>query len=139
MQSSAAGWRSALHNMDTLLKNISAVYKRIAHAAMRAGRDPHDVTLVAVTKTVSADMIRHAMDAGLRVFGENRVQEAQRKVTSDELRVTSSIPPVVKGITPPAPPLGKGGMGGGVDWHLIGHLQRNKAKYAVQLFNLIHS
>lgn len=84
---------------------------------MRAGRNPEDVTLIAVTKTVSLERINGAIDAGLRIFGENRVQEAQKKVTSDELRVTD----------------------GKIEWHLIGHLQKNKAKHAVQLFDLIHS
>ena len=102
---------------NQLLDSISSVYKRISHAAIWAGRRPEDVKLIAVTKTVSVDRIREAIDAGLRIFGENRVQEAQKKVTSDELRVTS----------------------GKIEWHLIGPLQRNKAKYAVQLFDLIHS
>ena len=110
---------------SSLLDNISAVYKRMSHAAMRAGRDPEEVKLIAVTKTVSVDRIREAIDAGLRVFGENRVQEAQKKISNFKL-------------PPPPPPLDKGGIGG-VEWHLIGHLQRNKAKYAVQLFDLIHS
>lgn len=104
-------------NTDSLLQNISSIYKRISHAAMRAGRNPQDVKLIAVTKTVSIERIREAIDAGLKIFGENRVQEAQKKVMSDELRVTS----------------------GKIQWHLIGHLQKNKAKYAVRLFNLIHS
>ena len=100
-----------------LLERISKVYKRIAHAAMRAGRDPGDVKLIAVTKTVSIEQIREAIDAGLRTFGENRVQEAQKKVSCDSLRVAN----------------------GRIKWHRIGHLQKNKAKYAVQLFDLIHS
>ncbi len=100
-----------------LLERISKIYKRISHAAMRAGRDPEDVRLIAVTKTVSAGQIREAIDAGLRIFGENRVQEAQKKVTSDELRLENEE----------------------ISWHLIGHLQKNKAKFAVQLFDLIHS
>ncbi len=100
-----------------LLERISDIYKSISHAAMRAGRNPEDVRLIAVTKTVSVEKIREAIDAGLRIFGENRVQEAQKKVMSDELRV----------------------MGEKIYWHLIGHLQKNKAKYAVELFDLIHS
>ncbi len=104
-------------NSNSLIENISNVYKRMSHAAMRAGRNPEDVMLIAVTKTVDINRIKEAVDAGLRIFGENRVQEAQKKVTSYELRVTS----------------------GKIEWHLIGHLQKNKAKYAVQLFNLIHT
>jgi pyridoxal phosphate enzyme (YggS family) len=102
---------------ESLLDNISSVYKRISHAAMRAGRSPEDVKLIAVTKTVSVEKIMAAIDAGLRAFGENRVQEAQKKVLSEELQAAS----------------------GRIEWHLIGHLQRNKVKYAVQLFDLIHS
>ncbi|GAB4405782.1 MAG: YggS family pyridoxal phosphate-dependent enzyme [Thermodesulfovibrionales bacterium] len=104
-------------NSSLLIENISTIYKRISHAAMRAGRNPEDVKLIAVTKTVGIGTIKEAIDAGLRIFGENRVQEAQKKVTSNELRVTN----------------------GKIEWHLIGPLQRNKAKYAVRLFNLIHT
>lgn len=100
-----------------IFQNISNVYRRICHAAMRAGRDPEEVKLVAVTKTVDIDRIREAIDAGLRVFGENRVQEAQKKILDLRSRIQESI----------------------IEWHLIGHLQKNKAKYAVQLFDLIHS
>lgn len=100
-----------------LFENISTIYKRISHVAMRAGRNPEDVRLVAVTKTVDVKKIKEAIDLGLRIFGESRVREALKKVTSDELRVTS----------------------GEIEWHLVGHLQKNKAKMAVQLFDLIHS
>ncbi|MCL4476013.1 MAG: YggS family pyridoxal phosphate-dependent enzyme [Nitrospirae bacterium] len=105
----------------TLLENISTVYKRMSHAAMRAGRDPEEVKLIAVTKTVGVEQIREAMDAGLRIFGENRVQEAKAKI--EELARLSTA-----NFRLPT-----------MEWHLIGHLQRNKAKYAVQLFDLIHS
>ncbi len=104
-------------NAQTLIDNISAVYKRISHAAMRAGRSPDEVKLIAVTKTVEAERIREAIDAGLRVFGENRVQEAREKISKFEIRGSN-----IK-----------------LEWHLIGHLQKNKAKYAVRLFDLIHS
>lgn len=97
---------------DILIENISSVYKRISYAAMRAGRNPDDVKLIAVTKTVSVERIKEAVDAGLRMFGESRVQEAKEKISK---------------------------MNGGVEWHLIGHLQKNKAKMAVELFDLIHS
>lgn len=101
----------------TLFENINSVRKKIAGAAVRAGKNPGDIKLIAVTKTVPIERIKEAMDAGLRIFGENRVQEAQKKVTSYELRVTS----------------------GKIQWHLIGHLQKNKAKTAVELFDMIHS
>jgi PLP dependent protein len=98
--------------MGTVADNLSAVQERIAKAAARVGRDPAEVTLVAVTKTMPVERIREAVDAGHRVFGENRVQEAQAKV----------------------PELGRD-----VRWHLIGHLQRNKVKFACDLFQMIES
>jgi PLP dependent protein len=91
------------------------VLGRIAEAARRAGRDPREVTLVAVSKTHPAALVREAAAAGLTDFGENRVQEAESKI--DELR-------------PEAPHL---------RWHLIGHLQPNKARRAARLLDLIHS
>ncbi len=115
-------------NRTLLLENVSAVYKRISHAAMRVGRNPEEITLIAVTKNVDAVHIKEAIDAGLRIFGENRVQEAKKKISNLKSQ-----------ITPPTPPLAEGGINGGVQWHLIGHLQKNKAKYAVQFFDLIHS
>ncbi len=84
---------------------------------MRAGRRPEEIRLVAVTKTVGLAAIRDAVDAGLRVFGENRVQEAQKKISGLKSEFSGSK----------------------IEWHLIGHLQRNKARYAVRLFDLIHS
>ena len=84
---------------------------------MRAGRSPDGVKLIAVTKTVEIEKIQEAVDIGLRIFGENRVQEAQKKV----------------------PCLKSGVSDSGIEWHLIGHLQQNKAKYAVRLFDLIHT
>lgn len=102
---------------NPIIENTSNIYKRISHAALKAGRNPEDVLLIAVTKTVGIERIKEAIGAGLRIFGENRVQEAQKKVMSNELRVMSDR----------------------IKWHLIGHLQRNKAKIAVQFFDLIHS
>lgn len=102
---------------NSISEKASDVYKRMSRAAMKADRNSEDVTLIAVTKTVDIERIIEAIDAGLRIFGESRVQEAQRKVTSNELQVMSNK----------------------IQWHLIGHLQKNKAKYAVQLFGLIHS
>lgn len=100
-----------------LLENITKIFKKMSHAAMRAGRNPEDVKLVAVTKTVSVDAIKEAVDIGLRIFGENRVQEAQKKIQDSKLKIQNP----------------------NIQWHLIGHLQKNKAKYAVQLFDLIHT
>ncbi|MCY3896293.1 MAG: YggS family pyridoxal phosphate-dependent enzyme [Chloroflexi bacterium] len=89
----------------------AAVRGRIASVCREVDRSPDSVTLVAVGKTFDADTVRHGLAAGLADFGENRVQEAQAK-----------IPRV-----------------GGGRWHLVGHLQRNKARPATQLFALIHS
>lgn len=98
--------------MGTVADNLSAVKERIAKAAARVGRDPEGITLVAVTKTMPVQRIREAIDAGQQVFGENRVQEAQAKIAL---------------------------LGREVRWHLIGHLQRNKAKFVCDLFDLIES
>ena len=87
------------------------VLERIVRAAARAGRDPDAVTLVAVSKTVEADRVQAAIDAGLTILGENRVQEAATKV------------PATRGAT----------------WHLIGPLQSNKAGRAVELFDVVES
>ncbi|HEX8685221.1 MAG TPA: YggS family pyridoxal phosphate-dependent enzyme [Pyrinomonadaceae bacterium] len=94
---------------------VGEVLSRIGAAARRAGRAPAEVKLVAVSKTHPAALVRGAADAGLEDFGENRVQEAEAKI--DELK-------------PEAPAL---------RWHLIGHLQPNKARRAVRLFDLIHT
>ncbi len=96
----------------SIADNLRTVTDRIASAAKRAGRDPSSISLVAVTKTVDIESIRHAVAAGASALGENRVQEAKEKIEK---------------------------LGNIARWHLIGHLQTNKAKYAVKLFDLIHS
>ncbi len=93
--------------------NLSHIKARIEKAAASCGRNPATVRFVAVTKTVSIEKIRQAIDAGVTIIGENYIQEAREKIAA-----LSSFP---------------------VRWHFIGHLQSNKAKYAVQLFDLIHS
>lgn len=93
-------------------ENFKMVMDRIASAAKRAGRAPSSVRLVTVTKTVDHERIRQAVSAGAAILGENRVQEAKEKIEA---------------------------LGNIAHWHLIGHLQTNKAKYAVRLFDLIHS
>jgi hypothetical protein len=93
-------------------ENFKVVMDRIASAAKRAGRDPSSVRLVVVTKTVDRDRIAEVVAAGAAILGENRVQEAKEKIEA---------------------------LGRIASWHLIGHLQTNKAKYAVKLFDLIHS
>lgn len=92
--------------------NLAAIRERIAAACDRAGRDPAAVEIIAVTKGHSPEKVREALDCGLSLCGENRVQEAKLKI-------------------PACPPHAR--------WHLIGHLQTNKARDAVRLFELIHS
>jgi pyridoxal phosphate enzyme (YggS family) len=93
-------------------ENLESVRERIEQACSRVNRSPDEITLVAVTKTVGPDRIQEAVDAGARVLGENRVQEAEAKI---------------------------GAVGGGVTWHMVGHLQRNKARKAVEMFDMIQS
>jgi hypothetical protein len=95
--------------------HLAEVNRRIAEAAKAAGRQPSDVTLVAVSKTHGPERVRELLDAGQRVFGENRVQEAHEKF------------PALKAEYP------------GLELHLIGPLQTNKARDAVALFDVIQS
>jgi PLP dependent protein len=97
-----------------IAENVARVRERIDAAARRAGRKPEDIALMAVSKTFPAETIREAYDAGLRLYGENRVQEFAGKI--DLLRVLRDV-----------------------EWHLIGHLQTNKAGKAVELFNAVDS
>jgi pyridoxal phosphate enzyme (YggS family) len=95
---------------------VDAVRERIARAASRAGRRSEEVTLVAVSKTHPAERVRDAFAAGVRDFGENRLQEAEPKIGAlHDLREQ------------------------GLRWHLVGHLQSNKARKAAVLFDRIHS
>jgi pyridoxal phosphate enzyme (YggS family) len=98
----------------SIADNLSRVRERITSAALRARRQPDDISLMAVSKTVSPERIRAAYDAGLRLFGENRVQEFGSKV--EALRDLRDA-----------------------QWHLIGHLQTNKAAKAAELFSAIDS
>ena len=93
-------------------ENLRIVEEKIQNACKRSGRKREDVTLIAVSKTKPAAMIQEAYDAGIRVFGENKVQELTEKY--DELPSD-------------------------IQWHMIGHLQRNKVKYIVDKAALIHS
>jgi PLP dependent protein len=94
-------------------ENLEAVRETIARSARRAGRDPTEVVLVAVTKTFPVERIREALAVGLRILGENRVQEALPKI--------EAIGPA------------------DVDWHLIGHLQTNKVKFIDGRFRMVQS
>src|SRR5262249_4632931 len=110
------------------------VRERIAGAAARAGRDPSSIRLVAVTKTQPVPRVLEAIGVGLTIFGENRVQEARSKIAA----VSRMIPGEA-----PAPGASRGARTGGapapVEWHLIGHLQSNKARPAASLFSMVHS
>lgn len=92
--------------------NLNLVHERVAAAAQKAGRDPSDVLVLAISKTMPAELIEAAALAGQVHFGENRVQEARDK-----------IPQLPDGLV----------------WHLVGHLQSNKAKYCPELFEWVHS
>ena len=98
----------------SIADNITEIRERIARASARVGRDPNSITLMAVSKTVEPERIKEAYSAGLRVFGENRVQEFERKSAPlSELK--------------------------DAEWHLIGHLQSNKARKAAELFHAVDS
>jgi hypothetical protein len=97
---------------ETLLKRLETINDRIATAARTSGRRPEDVQMVAVTKMVPVDMLGEAIDFGIGVFGENRVQDFLAKYDA---------------------------WGDRVEWHLIGHLQQNKAKCLVDKIGMIHS
>ncbi|GJL53756.1 MAG: YggS family pyridoxal phosphate enzyme [Nitrospirales bacterium] len=112
--SSAYGMVNAEPVSCSIAENIQLVVQSIQQAALRTGRDPQDIRVVAVTKTVMADRLRQAHASGLRTFGENRLQEAQQKQGSlQDLR--------------------------DVSWHFIGQVQRRKIKDVVGQFHLIHS
>src|SRR6266852_904867 len=98
--------------MTDIRANLERVRERVARAAERAGRRAEDVLLVGVSKTVDVGRIRQAIEAGVPALGENRVQEARGKIAE---------------------------IGRPVPWHLVGHLQTNKVRDALELFDLIHS
>ena len=98
--------------MDAIAANLEEIRRRMADAAQRAGRDPASVRLVAVSKTYPAEAVAAAATTGQRVFGESRVQESRDKI-------------------PACPP--------GLEWHFIGHLQKNKVRQALPLFPFFHS
>jgi hypothetical protein len=100
-----------------LKARLEAINRRIAAACGRAGRQVSEITLVAVSKTVPAARIREAIEAGVSTLGESRVQEAAAKI------------PELRGLSDERK----------VQWHLIGHLQSNKARRAVELFDAVHS
>ncbi|MBI4620746.1 MAG: YggS family pyridoxal phosphate-dependent enzyme [Desulfobacterales bacterium] len=98
--------------MSQIADNILSVKERIEKAALKAGRDPGEVKLVAVSKTVGVKEIKDAISAGVTILGESYIQEAKEKIEE---------------------------IGHQVQWHMIGHLQTNKVKQAINLFDMIHS
>lgn len=98
--------------MSTIAQNADAVCSRIASAATRAGRHPDEVLLIAICKTFPPEVVREAYDAGLRHFGENKVQEAKAKIPQ---------------------------LPGDIHWHMVGHLQTNKARDTIELFEMVQS
>ena len=114
-QSECAVTQSSILDQTTAASHLAAVRESIAAAAREAGRNPDDVTLVAVSKTFDAEHIRPVLAAGQRVFGENRVQEAKAKWPD----LKTDFPDV--------------------ELHLIGPLQSNKSRDAVELFDCIHT
>jgi pyridoxal phosphate enzyme (YggS family) len=98
--------------MGDIQKHLERVCAQIAEAAEKSGRQPADVELVAITKTHDAERVREAHEAGQQVFGESRVQEARAKIPE---------------------------LPSNLRWHFVGHLQKNKIRHALPLFELIHS
>lgn len=103
--------------MTDVALRLESIRRRISEAAARAGRDPREVEIVAVTKNVEVEAVREAVLAGISIIGENRVQEARRKF--------AVLGPYVEGRP--------------IAWHFVGHLQTNKVKPALEIFSLIHS
>ena len=101
-----------LVNMSRIEENLKGIKSRIQQAAVKSKREGKDIRLVVVTKTVDLDRIKEAIRCGIEIIGENRVQEAEEKLT----RITEKV-----------------------EKHLVGHLQSNKVKKAVELFDLIQS
>jgi len=101
-----------MSDLETIRRNLDAVRECIARAAERAGRRAEDILLIGVSKTVLVERVRLGVEAGLVALGENRVQEAKEKIKV---------------------------LGRPVPWHLIGHLQTNKVRDALELFDVIHS
>ncbi len=98
--------------METIKNNLEIINEKMKKAALKANRNPQEIKLVAVTKTATIEQIKEAISAGVKIIGENKVQEAKEKyqiLTAD------------------------------IEWHLVGHLQTNKVKYAIEIFDFIHS
>jgi len=98
--------------VQTIKKNLERINDKIKKAALRVNRSHEEIKLVAVTKTATIEQIKEAISAGVKIIGENKVQEAIEKY-----QIVSAD----------------------IDWHLVGHLQTNKVKYAIEIFDCIHS
>lgn len=98
--------------MNSIAENLEQVREQIAQAAARAGRSPAEVELVAISKTHDSEKVREAIEAGQNLFGESRVQEARVKIPE---------------------------LSSKIRWHFVGHLQKNKIRHALPLFEMIHS
>lgn len=96
-------------------ENLSRVKERMNSTAVSSGRDPYDITLIVISKTRAADIVNMAIDCGVRHFGENKIQEAVPKINDLNKRHSD------------------------LTWHMVGHLQTNKAKIAVMNFDMIQS
>ena len=103
--------------MTEIAGRLKLIHERVRQAAERAGRKPEDISIVAVSKNVDINDITEAVHGGVSILGENRVQEARSKFAK----------------------LGNEIEGNKVSWHLVGHLQRNKVRHALKIFDLIHS
>jgi len=98
--------------VETIKNNLEIINEKIKKAALKANRSPEEIKLVAVTKTATTEQIKEAINAGVKIIGENKVQEAKEKyqiLTAD------------------------------TEWHLVGHLQTNKVKYAIEIFDCIQT
>jgi len=98
--------------VEKIKNNLEIINEKIKKAALKVNRNPQEIKLVAVTKTATIEQVKEAISAGVKIIGENKVQEAKEKyqiLTAD------------------------------IEWHLVGHLQTNKVKYAIEIFDLIHS
>src|SRR5437868_9271679 len=108
----AGAARALQFRMCSIAENLERVREQIASAAAKLGRSADDVELVAITKTHPAEKVREAIQAGQTLFGESRVQEARAKIPE---------------------------LPSNLRWHFVGHLQKNKVRQALPLFELIHS
>ena len=102
---------------DNLVDNLARIRDRMGEAARRSGRDPGEITLVAVTKTFPADVILRAYESGVRHFGENRAREGISKIMAIEPYISEQPP----------------------TWHMIGHIQSRKARRVVEHYDYVHS